>query len=105
MPGQVIPLRTIGLGRPLTFFVSPNNAGAGIGQAQPVESERPASFLPQGSEVTISYVGLAQPRSTRRSVLLSDYYFECRCERCVAEAVVRSTRRAKGNKGKSAKRT
>ncbi|TDL27065.1 hypothetical protein BD410DRAFT_894962 [Rickenella mellea] len=39
-------------------------------------------FFHPGREVSI---GLQQPRSARRSALLSEYYFECGCARCVRE--------------------
>ncbi|KZO97657.1 hypothetical protein CALVIDRAFT_78055 [Calocera viscosa TUFC12733] len=69
---EVVPLehvRTLGLGRPLTFsIVLPEG-----------------EVLPAGEEITISYVSVSLPRPNRRAQLASEYHFDCSCERCEDE--------------------
>ena len=36
----------------------------------------------KGEELTISYINVAKPKSSRRETLLSEYYFLCKCTRC-----------------------
>lgn len=41
--------------------------------------------VPAGAELTISYIPLELPLKARRE-LLANYFFDCRCARCTAEA-------------------
>jgi len=47
--------------------------------------------IPEGEEVTISYVDPQWPKPVRRETLKRDYGFECRCERCLAEMELAAT--------------
>lgn len=42
--------------------------------------------IPKGTELTIRYIDVNIPCSTRRATLLAEYHFLCQCERCIAEA-------------------
>jgi len=41
--------------------------------------------IPEGDELTISYVNIHWPVGVRRDVLKRDYGFDCHCAKCVEE--------------------
>ncbi|KAJ3244826.1 hypothetical protein HDU78_010416 [Chytriomyces hyalinus] len=58
--------------------------------------------LALNEQVTISYMNTNAPLSSRRSALLQDYYFECRCTRCESESKLKPGARDKISFTKSA---
>ena len=41
--------------------------------------------LSEGTEVTLSYIPLLQPRAERQGTLQQCFYFHCECDRCIEE--------------------
>lgn len=65
-------------------YEPPENGGAGkVGRVQVFRALRD---IGEGEELTHCYVDAEAARGTRRAELSSDYGFDCKCERCVAEA-------------------
>ncbi|KAJ3004130.1 UNVERIFIED_CONTAM: hypothetical protein HDU68_005283 [Siphonaria sp. JEL0065] len=48
-----------------------------------------------GQELTISYIDTNSPYAGRKSSLLQDYFFECKCMRCEADACAKPNQREK----------
>jgi hypothetical protein len=68
--------------------------GGEEGQRQGVSTARIIAGRPlaPGDEITISYIGLDAPCSSRRASLLAQYSFLCSCSRCKEELVRGSTK-------------
>ncbi|RUP47640.1 hypothetical protein BC936DRAFT_145505 [Jimgerdemannia flammicorona] len=56
-----------------------------------------------GTDLTITYIDSNEPVAVRRAQLREDYYFECQCEKCIAENTPYTTGKGKG-KGKGKER-
>ncbi|KAG0228449.1 hypothetical protein BGW41_003427 [Actinomortierella wolfii] len=54
--------------------------------------------IPEGKDVTISYIDSDMPLQARRLALRSDYHFHCCCERCMREEVAQKSTKAKVSK-------
>lgn len=69
-------------------FGGDSSSGAGSGSSAGGLSVRIRSIarIAPGEQVTLSYIGLAQPTSARLRTLREQYFFDCRCALCEASA-------------------
>ena len=70
------------LGSAFNHSCRPSAAFSNVGRALEVRALR---SIAAGEEVTVSYVDAGLPLAQRRQLLMEQFCFECRCEKCAAE--------------------